>query len=136
MGIEQRPQAQKDLPTSPEQAKPRQLVFAPELIPSIKSGEKTSTYRLGKKYAEFDPGERLVFSNAENQEKVREDATIVEVTKTTFGRIPLDAEGHDAYPNREEMRAEFNTYYGGRLGRSVADTDVFTLVEWEYAKEK
>jgi hypothetical protein len=113
-----------------------ELAFAPELIPSIESGEKTRTYRLGKKYADFDPGDRLLLINSATEEKIREDATIVEVTKTTFGRIPLDAEGHTSYNSREDMRKKFNLYYEKKIGRRVADTDIFTLIKWQYPKNK
>ena len=91
----------------------KQLKFREHLIPSILSGEKSSTWRL------FDDknlqvGDELEFLNWSTKEKFG-DAVIVTIKETTLGQLePADILPH--YRTFEEMYEHYGKYYGPEVG--------------------
>ena len=91
------------------------LKFAPELVPLILSGEKTSTWRL------FDDknlsvGDKLSFINRTTGEEFAKER-IVSVREKKLGEI--DAvdfdEGHEHFESPKKMLESYRSYYGDMI---------------------
>ncbi len=94
------------------------LKFAPNLIPSIINGEKTSTWRL------FDDknltqGDILSFVNTENGEQFGMGNITSVVIKTLGALNDSDFVGHERYSSLEEIYSNFRKYYGDRVNENT-----------------
>ena len=92
----------------------KSLKFAPDLVPLVKNGSKTSTFRLfddknlqvGEIVEFIQRPELTVFAKAE----------IVEVTKKPFGNMTKkDMEGHEKYSSKKEMYDTYTSYYSKKV---------------------
>ncbi|MGA3193233.1 MAG: ASCH domain-containing protein [Minisyncoccia bacterium] len=101
---------------------PAVIKFAPELIPLIKNGSKTLTYRLGNKYDFISVGDTVIL--AENDGKNVATATIIEKSRMTFGKLPLNRVGHEVYRSEEEKTKTFEKYYS----RQIHSQDEFIVL--------
>ena len=102
----------------------KQIKFAPELISSILSGEKVSTWRLfdDKNLADGDILELL------NKETLQHVATaqIIQVIEKPLGLLSdKDTRGHEKFNSDEEMYQTYKKYYN----RSV-DKDTIVKLIW------
>ena len=91
----------------------KQLKFREHLIPSILSGEKSSTWRL------FDDknlqvGDELEFINWSTKAKFG-DAAILDMKETTLGQLE-PADMASKYNTLEEMYEHYRKYYGPEVG--------------------
>ena len=84
--------------------------FAPNLVPLIKKGTKTLTYRVGDKYGYLKVGDKILFKNSENN-KVVGELEITETNWTTFKDLPIDRQGHEIYPSKQAQKDTFKKYY-------------------------
>lgn len=90
------------------------LKFAPHLIPSIFSGEKTSTWRL------FDDKnlsleDDLVFKNSENGEIIGHGKIISFYEKELQNISGEDYNGHEKFENTDQMLEVYRGYYGNKV---------------------
>lgn len=106
--------------------KQKTIGFASKLVPLIKSGEKTLTYRLGEKYNFLDVGDQIYACNSATDEKLAL-FKIVGKEKTTFAELPLDREGHEIYKSKEAQRKQFEKYYQ----REVVDGETAVILEFK-----
>jgi hypothetical protein len=106
--------------------------FAPELVSLIQAGEKVKTYRYGDKYDYLNKGDTIEIQEGENEEIIGK-ATLITKSKTTFGKLPLETQGHESYKNKDHQRKVFSGYYA-YLGRKIKDDDLFLILEYQMAK--
>jgi hypothetical protein len=57
------------------------------------------------------------------------NAVITGKSRTTFGELPLDIDGHERYQDKERQREVFSDYYK-YVGRFVKDEDPFLVLEF------
>ncbi len=87
------------------------LKFAPNLIPLILSGEKTSTWRLFDD-KELKEGDVLDLLNKETLQKFV-SVVIVKVREKKLGDVESsDFEGHEKFESAEKMLETYKKYYG------------------------
>lgn len=103
------------------------LGFAPQLVPLVKSGRKTMTYRLGDKYTSVKPGDVLPVKNS-GDGKLFGQVIISNISTTTFKELPINRNGHEGYASKDEQRAKFEIYYG----RSVVDEEPVIILEYKF----
>jgi hypothetical protein len=104
--------------------------FAKELVPLVKSGEKTLTYRLGTKYASLLIGDRMLAKDSSTGEPFAE----IEITNkaiATFGELPTERDGHEKYQSKEAMRATFRKYYD----QEVTDDSPIVIVGFKLVEK-
>ena len=87
------------------------LGFAPELVPLVKNGTKTLTYRLGNKWDFLEVGDVIATEDSSTHE-VFAWLRIESKERGTFGTLRDDREGHEPYRSTEERRETFERYYG------------------------
>lgn len=100
--------------------------FAGSLVPLVKDGSKTLTYRLGDKYAFLKNGDRLMVEDSSTHIPFAE-IEIIEVSRTTFADLPIDRHGHEAYASKSEQRAVFEGFYK----RPVNDEEQVLIIEFK-----
>ena len=105
------------------------IMFAPELIKIILSGEKVETYRYGNKYDYLQIGDRIKIQNSITK-KIIASAKILNKTVTSFKNLPLAASGHETCSNKEEQRKVLSGYYA-YIGREIRDNDSFLVFEFQ-----
>ena len=93
----------------------KQIIFNPELVPLVKSGQKTTTWRLTDKWNLqkddvvdlIDRKKMIVFANAK----------IMSVKVKTFAKLTADDKaGHEKFKNDEEMFKTYSGYYKIKVG--------------------
>jgi ASC-1-like (ASCH) protein len=95
------------------------ILFAPDLVPLIRAGSKTLTYRLDDDHLGFlRVGDRIEAEDSASG-AVFAELEIVERHYTTFGELPIGREGNVAHPTKEDQRAVFKGYYS----RDIMDSD-------------
>ncbi len=97
--------------------------FAPNLVPLIKNGSKTFTYRVGSKYAFLNVGDTLFVRNSQTSKNFAE-VEIIKKSVTTFGDLPIDTIGHEVYSSKSEQKDIFQRYYKRKIS---ADEKVLIL---------
>lgn len=88
------------------------LKFAPELVPLILSGEKTSTWRIFDD-KDLSLGDELIFINKATKEEFAK-ARILTIREKKLGEIDeadFD-EGHERFESSEKMLKSYRSYYG------------------------
>lgn len=109
-----------------EQILPTSIGFASDLVPLVLNGSKTLTYRIGTKYDRWTAGMQVATYDSTN----RKEFAILEILKKSnilFKDLSPDAEGHEVYSSKEEMRNVFNKYYG-----NVHDDDYVVVLEFNW----
>lgn len=101
-----------------------EMGFDVALMPLVRSGAKTLTYRLGDKFADLHLGDdfRAVCPG--------EEPVGLYVTQRwpgKFGHLPLDDPRHEPYSSLEHMRTVFEGYYG----RPVQDDEFVVVLAFE-----
>jgi uncharacterized protein YhfF len=92
--------------------KDKTIKFAANLVPLIKNGTKTFTYRIGDKYEYLKMGDTvMVQEGGEADGEVFAEVEITDKYHTTFGDLPYDRDGHERYFSKQEMRDTFKRYY-------------------------
>ena len=91
------------------------LRFAPNLVPLILSGEKTSTWRLWDD-KDLQVGDQLEFT--EGEERKRFSLAIITVMKEKrLGELTDDdMAGHERFDNMEELYKAYTRYCRRRVG--------------------
>ena len=105
------------------------ISFAPELVGFILENRKLTTYRYGTKYDYLQVGDEVAIQNAATKELVAR-ATIKRKTRTTFGELPVKAETHESYKDKEHQRQVLSGYYA-YIGRPLEDDDLFLVFDFE-----
>jgi len=106
-----------------------EIGFAPELIPFILAGKKIRTYRFRGKYNYLEVGDEVTVLETVN--RINHGKAIVIGKKfVTFSDLPLEELGHESYINKEHQRRVFSSYYA-YLGRPIADSDPFLIIEFK-----
>lgn len=105
------------------------LGFAEELIPLVKDGSKTRTYRLGLKYEFLQKGDTLLIEDSSTHLPFGE-IEIVGITKMSFLDLPIDQRGHETYFSKEEQRQVFERFYK----RAVFDNDPVIIIEFKVVR--
>ncbi len=99
------------------------LKFSADLVSLIRSGTKTSTWRLFDD-KDLQVGDEVAFYNKETGEQFG-TACITVLTIRTLGTLTeADWEGHERYASEEEMYENFRKYYGPQVN---PDTEVKIL---------
>lgn len=99
--------------------------FASELVPLIKTGKKTLTYRYGDKYEFLKVGDEIDIKDSGTGE-IFGRVKIIEMSNTTFDQLPIDRIGHEAYKNKKEQKQIFEKYYG-----EIKDNDKILILGFE-----
>ena len=102
------------------------LGFAKQLVPLVKDGSKTLTYRLGEKYTFLKSGDRLMVEDSSTHTPFAE-IEIVGVSKMAFADLPIDRHGHEVYASKSEQRKVFEGFYK----RTVDDTEQVLIIEFK-----
>lgn len=102
------------------------LGFAEELVPLVKDGSKTLTYRLGLKYDFLQKGDTLLIEDSTTHHLFAE-IEIISITKTSFIDLPIDRQGQECYSSKEEQRQTFERFYK----RTVSDNDSVIIIEFK-----
>lgn len=88
--------------------------FAPNLVPLVLSGEKTSTWRLFDD-KNLQAGDHLNFVNKENGEEFGK-AIIIDVREIELGKIEdSDYDGYEKFESKEKMIETYQGYYGNKV---------------------
>ena|SRR5258708_2025724 len=104
--------------------------FAPELVLLVQEESKTLTYRLGDKYDFLHIGDTIRVDDSSTG-IVFGEVVITEKSQTTFGVLPIDRNGHEAYLSKKNQRNVFEGYYG----TTIDDTDTFIVLGFTLLKE-
>lgn len=107
----------------------KSIGFAPNLVPLIKNGAKTLTYRLGNKYDFLDIGDFIELRNSKD-DKIFAQVEIIKKSWTTFGELPIDRLGHEVYSSKNKQREVFNKYYG----KDLEDNDKILVLGFKLVK--
>ncbi|MFH1430789.1 MAG: ASCH domain-containing protein [Candidatus Uhrbacteria bacterium] len=92
----------------------KRLKFSSELVPLVRSGEKTTTWRCFDEKG-IKTGDELSLCNGEGVEFAVADATAVK--EVAFRDLTSeDRSGHDSYATDEEMYVAFTQFYGCPIG--------------------
>tara|TARA_B100000745_G_scaffold298646_1_gene247748 strand:+ start:12440 stop:12781 length:342 start_codon:yes stop_codon:yes gene_type:complete len=106
------------------------LKFAPNLVPLLLSGEKTTTWRLFDD-KDLSVGDKILFLNKKTLEEVGV-GEIASVEVKTLGTLTdKDWEGHERYSSDEEMYKTYRGYYGDKVG---PDSEV-KLIDFDFKKD-
>lgn len=88
----------------------KRMKFAPNLIPLVLSGKKTSTWRLWDD-KNLQTGDVVEFANAETNE-VFGEAKLTKVLEKPFKDLAEnEKEGHEKYKDDNELFNTFEGYY-------------------------
>lgn len=99
------------------------LKFSTDLVSLIRSGTKTSTWRLFDD-KDLQVGDEVAFLDKETGEQFG-TARITGLTVRTLGTLTeADWQGHERYASEEEMYESFRKYYGPEVDQ---DTEVKIL---------
>lgn len=101
--------------------------FAADLVPLVKNGTKTLTYRYGDKYEFLKAGDTIPVKDS-STEQVFGTVEIVRTSFTTFGALPIDDPRHEPYESKEVQRSLFATYYG----KVLEDSEKILVLEYKY----
>jgi hypothetical protein len=93
--------------------------FAAHLMPLVRAGIKTLTYRAGEKWRTVSPGQEL---NAGKAGRL----IVTSVRQVAFGDLPVICPGHETYAGRHQMNSVFAGYYG----RDIPDEEIMTVLEF------
>jgi hypothetical protein len=86
------------------------LKFSKNLIPSILSGEKTTTWRCFDD-KDLKEGDEVLFLEHETKKPFAK-VKLVEIKEKTFKELnEEDREGHEKFKNDEEMLKTYSEYY-------------------------
>ncbi|MFA6161641.1 MAG: ASCH domain-containing protein [Patescibacteria group bacterium] len=99
------------------------LGFAAELVPLVKDGSKTLTYRLGDKYGFLKNGDTILVKDSSTNQPFAE-IEVANVSRTTFIDLPLDGKEHEKYESKEKQRQVFEKMYK----RPVADNETVVVI--------
>ncbi len=106
------------------------ILFAPNLVPLVRAGSKTLTYRLDDDHLDFlRVGDTIEAEDSASGE-VFAELEIVEKRYTTFGELPIDRKGNIAHHTKEAQRAVFRGYYG----RDIQDSDRVLILGFRIAR--
>lgn len=105
------------------------LGFAEDLVPLVKDGSKTLTYRLGLKYSFLKPGDRFLVEDTATHLPFAE-IEILDVSQTSFIELPIDRPGHEVYVSKEAQRKIFEGFYSIQ----VKDTDLLLVLEFKVVR--
>jgi len=90
------------------------LKFAPDLVPLVLSGEKTSTWRLFDD-KDLSVGDDMIFINSGTNEEFAK-AKINSVIEKKLGEITDDDfSGHEKFESKEKMFETYREYYGDKV---------------------
>lgn len=90
------------------------LKFAPNLVPLVLSGEKTSTWRLFDD-KDLQKGDELILINKETGEEFAK-ATILNTREKKLKDLEeSDFEGHEKFESEEKMYEAYKSYYGDKV---------------------
>ena len=108
----------------------KRIHFAPNLIPLILSGEKTSTWRLWDD-KDLTTGNIVEFGNSDTRE-VFARAKLTKVIEKPFNKL-TDKEkvGHEKYSSEDELFKQFEKYYRKPVNRNT----VFKIIWFELQRE-
>lgn len=96
----------------------KSLTFDNQYIADILSGEKSATWRIGKKDYEVDDIISLVNSN---DQKIFGYGLINEIIEKRIGELTeQDKKGHETYFSEEEMYKKLRKYYGSSVNKNSA----------------
>ena len=88
----------------------KRVHFAPNLVPKVLSGEKTSTWRLWDD-KDLQEGDIVEFANSETRE-VFAKTRLIKVIEKPFKDLSEDEKvGHKKYTSEEELFKTFEKYY-------------------------
>lgn len=94
------------------------LKFVPKLVPLVKSGEKTCTWRLFDDKDLSVADELLFMEHGSNQEFAT--ARIISVREKSLADIgPEDFDGHEKFSGTEEMFKTYQSYYGDSVSFEI-----------------
>lgn len=97
------------------------LKFDKKLVPLVKSGLKTKTWRLGNDKA-IGIGDCILLQEAGGVEPFGR-ATVTSVKETTFRELTdADCQGHEHFCSQREMLTTYSGYYGSRVTAGTALT--------------
>ncbi len=106
------------------------LKFAPHLVEKIRSGEKTSTWRLFDD-KDLKVGDEVTFINRDTKDAFG-SALIQNVVIKTLGTLAdADWEGHERYATEEEMYKTFKDFYGDKVNEN---TEV-KILSYQFSKK-
>ena len=92
--------------------KDKTVKFAANLVPLIKNGTKTFTYRVGDKYEYLKVGDTVMVQEGGGVDgNVFAEVEITDKYHTTFGNLAHNRDGHEKYSSKQEMRDTFKRYY-------------------------
>lgn len=95
----------------------------------VKEEDKFLTYRIGGKFDFLQVGDTI---NARNS-STKETFAIIEITdkyELPFKDLPIDAQGHEVYPSKEDQKQQFEKFYPGRVNEEVIVTVIgFKLIQ-------
>ena len=104
----------------------KRIHFAPNLVPLVLSGKKTSTWRLWDD-KNLTTGNVIEFANSETKE-VFATAELINVVEKPFKDLSEDEKiGHEKYANDQELFKQFEKYYG----KSVNEETVFKIIQFK-----
>ena len=93
----------------------KQIIFNPELVPLVKSGQKTTTWRLIDRW-NLQRGDIVDLINRDGMICFA-TAEIIDVEVKTFGELTADDKvGHEKYSNDEKMYQTYSKYYKIQVG--------------------
>lgn len=102
------------------------LKFAPDLVPLVLSGAKTSTWRINDE-KDLTAGDKLDLLYQGTGEKFAE-AVIVKVSLKTIGKLSEeDKETHEKYASKKELYKTLEKYYN----ISVSDSTPVKVVNFK-----
>lgn len=104
----------------------KKLHFAPNLVPLVLSGEKTSTWRLwdDKNLSEGDVVDFL----ESKSEKHFATARLVKVSEKPLGKLSKeDKSGHENFDSDEQMFKIYRSYYN----KPVDENTVVKIIKFE-----
>jgi hypothetical protein len=87
-----------------------EILFAPELVKSIREKKKWRTYRFGNKYDHLKVGDQVAIKDYKGDQVIGK-AKISSKHWTTFRELPLKLSGHEVYEDKEHQRRVFSGYY-------------------------
>ena len=105
------------------------IKFFPDLVPLIKNYSKTSTYRIGDKFAFLEVGDRIQAEDSASK-TIFAELEITDKSSNTFGEFDINSKGHEAYQSKEEQRATFKKYYG----KDIQDDQQILVLHFKVVK--
>lgn len=108
------------------------LKFTPNLTELIKKGEKTSTFRLGKKNLAVGDIAEFITRYDETTTKPFGYGRIIDVKTILLKDLPLDYFGNEPYSSKDEQLKVQKRYYGDE----VTLESEFTVYDFEYLGDR